>query len=163
MWVRVEAHGEVSEEPPHAVLRPRRRRQRAGAQHGAAAGQGTAAYRRADHRDLRPSKFSMILCRWLMEILKIIDVPSSVEQVIAVPRISCPSRPLRVQEEGDVGTVLGRRWPSMVPLRRATGGLLVEVGRTYRPVGPPRGSHRQPRTVYKYWPRMTWCTSGRRY
>ena len=33
-----------------------------------------------------------------MEILKIIDMPSSVEQVIAVPKISCPSRPLRVAD-----------------------------------------------------------------
>ena len=32
------------------------------------------------------------------------------------------------EEEGLAGTVPGRRWPSMVPLRRATGGLLVEVG-----------------------------------
>ena len=40
-----------------------------------------------------------------MEILKIMDMPSSVEQVTAVPKISCPSRPLRV-------AVSTRRWRS---------------------------------------------------
>ena len=34
-------------------------------------------------------------------------------------------------------------------------GLLVEVGHTYHPVGPSRGSHRQPRVVFKYWARMS--------
>ena len=97
----------------------------------------------------------------LMEILKITDMASFVEQVIAVPKISCPSRPLRVavvdtemaeqlvnvpnsllprgqyeQEEGDTGTVPGRRWLRMAPLRQATGGLL---GTRTTQWNPPKG------------------------
>ena len=37
--------------------------------------------------------------------------------------------------------------------RRSPGGS----GAHLPPSGTPRGSHRQPRTENKYWPRMTWC------
>ena len=140
------------------------------ARRAAAARTGTAAHRRADHRNLRaPSKFSMILCGGPAD-----DVPSSVEQVIAVPEISCPSRPLRVAVVDkqmadllmDVPTPsfheANPRWWRRVILARyldadgyewRTGSLLVEVGHTYHPVGPLEGAS-QLRAVNKCWARL---------
>ena len=51
-------------------------------------------------------------------------------------------------------TALGRRWLRMVPLLRAQGSPLVEVGYATHPVDSPGGTHRQPRAVYKYWARL---------
>ena len=42
----------------------------------------------------------------------------------------------------------------VVPLLWGPGALLVVVGYATHPVEPPRGSHRQPRAVYKYWARL---------
>ena len=44
----------------------------------------------------------------------------------------------------------GRTW---FQVQGNTEGLLVDGGRTPRPVGPPGGIHRQPRAVFKYWRR----------
>ena len=112
VWVRVEAHGEVPEEPTS--------RESGTQYHGlddsvpelsGAARPAPLGEPRPQERVQRPTVEQIIetfvpvqilddpvplVVDQPMEILKIVDVPSSVEQVIAVPKISCPSCPLRV-------------------------------------------------------------------
>ena len=114
MWVRVEAHGEVPEEPTsresgtqyHGLDDVDSVPELSGAARPAPLGEP-----RPQERVQRPTVEQIIetfvpvqilddpvplVVDQPMEILKIVDVPSSVEQVIAVPKISCPSCPLRV-------------------------------------------------------------------
>ena len=82
-----------------------------------AAGTGSAAHRGAHRRRLSSCRFSICLCRrwgtnW-WEVLKMHDT-MTLELVIAVPKISCPPRPLRavlsepqmVERLGEVPTVV---------------------------------------------------------
>ena len=92
----------------------------------------------------------------LVDVLKIIDTPSSVVQVIDVPKIisqdSIPQRTLLSEPQllveqlvgrasaagGHPGTRQGRSWQCMVPAHCTAGDLLVAVGHTAHPVVPPR-------------------------
>ena len=149
-----------------------------------AAGTGSVAPRGAHSRDVRALPYLDVPVLQSVDqpvdVLKILDISSLVEQVIdgqhpASRSASCAAaggtgggranallpQVQHQEEEGDSGTVLGRSWPHVFPVLWATVDLLVGCGAHVTPSGTPQWDSRQPRAVHKYWARMTWCTAGR--
>ena len=98
------------------------------------------------------------------EVVKFfVTLPVVAEQVVEVPTIilgdTIPQRaPLRAPQLAE--QLVEVPLPAWMRLALGTdveavhGGLLVSGGLQAYPVDPPRGLHRQPRAVYKYWARL---------
>ena len=84
----------------------------------------------------------------------VLRVPQLVEELVDVPVVSQADCALKVLVPRGAGTGTCQRccWSYVVPGRWPDRGLLVEVGHTTRPVDPTG-----PRAVWKYWARLRWC------
>ena len=93
----------------------------------------------------------------LVDVLELSDAAIP-EQVIAVPKISQDSNSQRLVLSESADCRVSRSWSCAVHWSRWT-----RMVPGPDPVGPSGGINRQPRVLYKYWARMTWCTSDAGY